>query len=114
LKAGGSGLNLQGADTVYHLDPWWNLAAEEQATDRAHRIGQKRPVQVFKLVCHDSIEEKVLLLQDKKKALYRSVITEGEEGITHLSVEDLLYLLSSSARKPEVLFEDIRAERGFA
>jgi SNF2 family DNA or RNA helicase len=94
LKAGGSGLNLQGADTVFHIDPWWNLAAEEQATDRAHRIGQTRPVTVFKLICHDTIEEKVIQLQDKKKALYHSVIAEGEEGITHLSVEDLLYLLS--------------------
>jgi SNF2 family DNA or RNA helicase len=94
LKAGGSGLNLQGADTVFHIDPWWNLAAEEQATDRAHRIGQTRPVTVFKLICHDTIEEKVIALQDKKKALYHSVIAEGEEGITHLSVDDLLYLLS--------------------
>lgn len=94
LKAGGSGLNLQGADTVFHIDPWWNLAAEEQATDRAHRIGQTRPVQVFKLICHDTIEEKVIQLQEKKKALYHSVIAEGEEGITHLSIDDLLYLLS--------------------
>jgi len=94
LKAGGSGLNLQGADTVFHIDPWWNLAVEEQATDRAHRIGQIHPVQVYKLICHDTIEEKVISLQEKKKALYRSVINEGETGITSLSVEDLLYLLS--------------------
>jgi SNF2 family DNA or RNA helicase len=94
LKAGGTGLNLFGADTVYHLDPWWNLASEEQATDRAYRIGQKRPVSVYKLVCHDSIEEKVLLLQEKKKSLYRSVIQEGDEGIKKLSLEELMNLLS--------------------
>jgi SNF2 family DNA or RNA helicase len=94
LKAGGTGLNLYGADTVYHLDPWWNLASEEQATDRAYRIGQKRPVSVYKLVCHDSIEEKVLLLQEKKKALYQSVIQEGDEGIRKLSFEELMSLLS--------------------
>jgi len=94
LKAGGTGLNLFGADTVYHLDPWWNLASEEQATDRAYRIGQKRPVSVYKLVCHDSIEEKVLLLQEKKKSLYRSVIQEGDEGIKKLSLEELMSLLS--------------------
>lgn len=94
LKAGGTGLNLYGADTVYHLDPWWNLASEEQATDRAYRIGQKRPVSVYKLVCHDSIEEKVLQLQEKKKSLYQSVIQEGDEGIRKLSFEELMSLLS--------------------
>lgn len=94
LKAGGTGLNLHGADTVVHLDPWWNFAAEKQASDRAYRIGQKRPVSVYKLVYHDSIEEKVLLLQKKKQELYSAIIQEGEESITHLSIEDLLYLLT--------------------
>ena len=94
LKAGGTGLNLAGADVVIHLDPWWNLAAEEQATDRAYRIGQKRPVTVLKLICHDSIEERVLELQDLKKALYNDVILSGERAISSLSEEDLNFLLS--------------------
>lgn len=94
LKAGGTGLNLAGADVVIHLDPWWNLAAEEQATDRAYRIGQKRPVTVLKLICHDSIEERVLELQDLKKALYNDVIFSGERAISSLSEEDLNFLLS--------------------
>ena len=66
LKAGGTGLNLTGADMVIHLDPWWNVSAEHQATDRAHRIGQTRKVHVLKLVCMDSIEEKVMLTAFKK------------------------------------------------
>lgn len=94
LKAGGTGLNLAGADIVIHLDPWWNIASEEQATDRAYRLGQRRPVSVFKLICHDSIEEKVLLLQKNKKELYDSIIRSGEKGIASLSEEDLEYLLS--------------------
>lgn len=67
LKAGGTGLNLTGADTVIHFDPWWNPAVEEQATDRAYRIGQKRKVQVIKYVMKDSIEEKIYELQKRKK-----------------------------------------------
>lgn len=78
LKAGGTGLNLIGADTVVHLDPWWNFAAEEQATDRAYRIGQTKPVTVYKLVCHDSVEERVIDLQNAKKELYDSVIKDGD------------------------------------
>jgi SNF2 family DNA or RNA helicase len=93
LKAGGTGLNLQGADVVIHLDPWWNFAAEEQATDRAYRIGQKRPVNVYKIVCHNSIEEKVVELQNKKKNLYKAVIKSGEEGISNLTLEDMAFLL---------------------
>ena len=68
LKAGGTGLNLTGADTVIHIDPWWNQAVEDQATDRAYRIGQKNAVQVFKLLSDGTVEEKVSLLQAKKKA----------------------------------------------
>ncbi len=94
LKAGGTGLNLAGADVVIHLDPWWNLASEEQATDRAYRIGQKRPVTVLKLICHQSIEEKVLLLQKYKKDLYEDVIQSGESVISSLSEEDIAFLLS--------------------
>ena len=67
LKAGGTGLNLIGADTVFLLDPWWNLSAEEQAFARAHRIGQNKNVSIFRLVCEQTVEEKVLALQKKKK-----------------------------------------------
>lgn len=94
LKAGGTGLNLAGADIVIHLDPWWNLASEEQATDRAYRLGQKRPVNVLKLICHDSIEEKVIALQESKKELYDSIIKAGEKSISSLSEEDVEFLLS--------------------
>ena len=93
LKAGGTGLNLIGADIVVHLDPWWNLAAENQATDRAHRIGQSRPVTIFKLVCKSSIEEKVIELQKKKKAL-GEIIHEYDETTASFSDEDLAFLLS--------------------
>ncbi|MCR4697809.1 MAG: DEAD/DEAH box helicase [Bacilli bacterium] len=92
LKAGGTGLNLIGADIVIHLDPWWNLAAENQASDRAHRIGQKRSVTVLKMVCKNSIEERVIELQEKKKEL-TSVINEGDESITSIDTEDLRFLL---------------------
>ncbi len=92
LKAGGTGLNLIGADIVIHLDPWWNLAAENQASDRAHRIGQKRSVTVLKMVCKNSIEERVIELQEKKKEL-TSVISEGDEAITSIDTEDLRFLL---------------------
>ena len=93
LKAGGTGLNLQGADIVIHLDPWWNFAAEEQATDRAYRLGQKRPVTVYKLYCRKSIEEKVLELQDSKKELYDSLIHSSSSFLSALSKDDLDFLL---------------------
>ena len=69
LKAGGTGLNLTAADTVIHYDPWWNPAVEDQATDRAHRIGQDKPVFVYKLIVAGSIEEQILALQEKKAEL---------------------------------------------
>jgi len=94
LKAGGTGLNLIGADIVIHLDPWWNVAAENQASDRAHRIGQKRSVTVIKMVAKGTIEEKVLLLQEKKKELVDMIIREGENAISSLSDEDIKFLLS--------------------
>lgn len=94
LKAGGTGLNLVGADVVFLLDPWWNLAAEDQAMDRAHRLGQTRPVTVYKLIAKNSIEEKILELQEKKKDL-ANVLSGGEEVLqSALSDEDLDYLLS--------------------
>ncbi len=94
LKAGGTGLNLIGADIVIHLDPWWNVSAENQATDRAHRIGQKNIVQVIKLVCENSIEQKVIELQEIKKQIINKVIADNDENIINLSKEDLKYILS--------------------
>lgn len=93
LKAGGTGLNLTAADVVIHYDPWWNLAAQTQATDRAHRIGQKNAVQVYKLIAKDTIEEKILNMQESKRELAETVIHENEAPITQMSVEQLLELL---------------------
>lgn len=92
LKAGGTGLNLTAADVVIHYDPWWNIAAQNQATDRAHRIGQRACVQVYKLIAKDSIEEKILDLQEQKAALMEAVSGDGE-SIMSMSQEDLLALL---------------------
>lgn len=89
LKAGGTGLNLTGADTVIHFDPWWNPAVEDQATDRAYRIGQKRKVQVIKYVMKDSIEEKIYELQKQKKHLSDQIIQEGEYFVNKLSDEEI-------------------------
>ncbi|MBO5197339.1 MAG: DEAD/DEAH box helicase [Lachnospiraceae bacterium] len=89
LKAGGTGLNLTGADTVIHYDPWWNPAVEEQATDRAYRIGQRNPVHVIKLLSKGTIEEKIYKLQQKKKDLSDSVIQAKEVFITRLTREEL-------------------------
>lgn len=93
LKAGGTGLNLIGADTVIQLDPWWNVAAENQASDRAHRIGQQNVVQVIKIICENSIEQKVLELQELKKDIVDKVIADNDENIIKLSENDLEYLL---------------------
>ena len=92
LKAGGTGLNLTGADMVIHYDPWWNISAQNQATDRAYRIGQKNNVQVFKLISQDSIEEKIKELQDKKSDLTNLVIKEGENFINKMTKEDIMNL----------------------
>ena len=92
LKAGGTGLNLIGADMVIHYDPWWNLAVQNQATDRAHRIGQKSNVQVYKLITKDTIEEKIINLQNKKKDLLDSVISDKETFINKLSKEEIMNL----------------------
>jgi SNF2 family DNA or RNA helicase len=89
LKAGGSGLNLTAADTVIHYDPWWNPAVEDQASDRAHRIGQKKVVTVYRLVAEGTIEEKILQLKEKKRALVNSVLSEDEGGSKKLSKADL-------------------------
>jgi superfamily II DNA or RNA helicase len=89
LKAGGSGLNLTAADTVIHFDPWWNPAVEDQASDRAHRIGQKKVVTVYRLVAAGTIEEKILQLKQKKKDLVASVLSEDAGGAKTLTREDL-------------------------
>ncbi|MDK2822625.1 MAG: hypothetical protein PWP71_543 [Clostridia bacterium] len=93
LKAGGTGLNLTGADVVIHFDPWWNPAMEEQATDRAHRIGQKKVVQVMKFIARGTIEEKIYELQQKKKELIDQVIKPGEDVLSVLSEKDFYQLL---------------------
>jgi SNF2 family DNA or RNA helicase len=90
LKAGGAGLNLPGADMVIHYDPWWNPAAEDQATDRAHRIGQKRVVQVIRMITRNSIEEQVAELSKRKRALFDVVVTAGEKLPSDLSREEIL------------------------
>ena len=92
LKAGGTGLNLTAADHVVHLDPWWNPAAEQQASDRAHRIGQTKPVFVWKLVSEGTVEEAILNLQERKRALADAVL-EGQEAGTKLSLSELEDLL---------------------
>ncbi|MBR5303103.1 MAG: DEAD/DEAH box helicase [Clostridia bacterium] len=89
LKAGGSGLNLVGADTVIHFDPWWNPAAEDQATDRAHRIGQKNTVNVIRMITRGSIEEQVVKLGARKREMFDQMITAGEAMPTALSQEDI-------------------------
>ncbi|MDR3632361.1 MAG: DEAD/DEAH box helicase [Isosphaeraceae bacterium] len=94
LKAGGLGLNLTAADYVYLLDPWWNPAVESQAIDRAHRIGQTRPVFAYRLIARDTVEEKVLQLQEHKRALADAIITADNSVIRDLGREDLELLLS--------------------
>jgi superfamily II DNA or RNA helicase len=94
LKAGGVGLNLTAADTVIHVDPWWNPAVERQATDRAHRIGQDQPVFVYKLVVEGSIEERMLALQDRKAALADAVLGHDVQAAPKFDEEDLRGLLA--------------------
>ncbi|MCD7844845.1 MAG: DEAD/DEAH box helicase, partial [Oscillospiraceae bacterium] len=96
LKAGGTGLNLTAADHVIHFDPWWNAAAEDQATDRAHRIGQDRTVFVTKLVTRNTIEERIVALQDAKREISEQVISGEEAFEGHITRELLLELLSEA------------------
>ena len=96
LKAGGTGLNLTSANTVIHLDPWWNPSIEDQATDRAHRIGQKNNVEVIKLIAEGTIEEKILLLQEDKRAMINDVLTNelNDSNVLNLIKNtELIYLL---------------------
>ena len=93
LKAGGTGLNLTGADVVIHYDPWWNQAVQNQATDRAHRIGQTKVVSVYKLIAKDTIEEKIVKMQESKRDLADSILSGDSGGITQMSRDELLELL---------------------
>jgi SNF2 family DNA or RNA helicase len=97
LKAGGVGLNLTAADTVIHYDPWWNPAVEDQATDRAHRIGQTKKVFVHRLVTLGTIEEKMEVLKDKKRAIVASVLDSEHGGALQLSEADIEELFSPAA-----------------
>jgi SNF2 family DNA or RNA helicase len=95
LKAGGTGLNLTGADMVIHYDPWWNPAVEEQATDRAYRIGQKNSVQVCKLITKNTIEEKIYALQQKKREMIDALIQPGENFLAKMSEEEIRKLFEA-------------------
>ncbi len=97
LKAGGTGLNLTGADTVIIYDPWWNPAVESQAVDRAHRIGQNKPVSVYRLTTEDSIEQKIMNLKEKKEKIIESIISEESGSPLDLSATELESLFSLPA-----------------
>ena len=96
LKAGGYGLNLTAADIVVHFDPWWNPAAEAQATDRAHRIGQTRPVTVYRLITRGTVEEKVVSLQKKKREIAVSIDESGAGDSAGWSEAELMDVLGTS------------------
>jgi SNF2 family DNA or RNA helicase len=93
LKAGGTGLNLTAADHVFLIDPWWNPAVEDQAADRAHRIGQDKPVMVYRMVARDTVEERILELQARKRALADAALADAG-GAAAITRDDLLALLS--------------------
>ena len=97
LKAGGTGLNLTAASHVFHFDRWWNPAVEDQATDRAYRIGQRRAVQVHKLVCAGTVEEKVDRMLAEKRALAAKIVGAGERWVTELGNDELRELFSLAA-----------------
>ena len=96
LRAGGLGLNLTAANHVFHFDRWWNPAVESQATDRAHRIGQTRKVQVHKFVCVGTLEERIDRLLSDKLALADQIVSSGDEWLTNLSTDELRRYLSLS------------------
>ena len=99
LKAGGVGIDLISASVVIHYDRWWNAAREDQATDRVHRIGQKKAVQVFKLVSSGTLEEKISAIIERKRSLMEDVIKEDDSEILKaLSREDMLAMISAGAR----------------
>ena len=94
LKAGGTGLNLTAADTVIHYDPWWNPAAEAQATDRAHRIGRTRPVHVYRVLTEGTVEARVVELQERKSDLAKTALEGAATGLSDLGPDDLEFLLT--------------------
>jgi SNF2 family DNA or RNA helicase len=95
LKAGGTGLNLVGADTVIHYDMWWNPAVESQATDRVYRMGQTQNVSVYKLVTLNTIEEKIVEMQKRKQGIVKKIVTSDDEIMSRLTWEDVLELLQA-------------------
>jgi SNF2 family DNA or RNA helicase len=96
LKAGGTGLNLTAATNVIHLDPWWNPAVEDQASDRAHRLGQRKPVTIFRLVAMGTIEEQLLVMHSQKRALVERVL-QGKAGAAKVTTDELVALLRGQA-----------------
>jgi len=94
LKAGGVGLNLTAADYVYIVDPWWNPAVEQQAIDRTHRIGQTKNIFAYRMICKDTVEDKILKLQERKRALAAELITDDATFVKSLTKEDVEYLFS--------------------
>jgi non-specific serine/threonine protein kinase len=94
LKAGGVGLNLTAADYVYLVDPWWNPAVEQQAIDRTHRIGQTKAIFAYRLICKDTIEEKMLILQERKRALAADLVADDSAVMKRLTRDDIAFLLS--------------------
>lgn len=94
LKAGGMGLNLTAADYVYIVDPWWNPAVEQQAIDRTHRIGQTKNIFAYRLICKDSVEEKIMILKEKKNSLVKDIVSDDAHMVKHLTKEDIQYLFS--------------------
>jgi non-specific serine/threonine protein kinase len=94
LKAGGVGLNLTAADYVYIMDPWWNPAVEQQAIDRTHRIGQTKNIFAYRMICKDTIEDKILQLQERKRNLAKDIIADDQGFVKTLTREDVEYLFS--------------------
>jgi SNF2 family DNA or RNA helicase len=93
LNTGGTGLNLTAADMVFIFDPWWNKAAENQAVDRAHRIGQQKTVLTYKMITQDTIEEKILLLQEQKSEIFNNIISADSASLKNISEEDIQFML---------------------
>jgi SNF2 family DNA or RNA helicase len=102
LKAGGLGLNLTAANHVFHFDRWWNPAVENQATDRAFRIGQKKNVQVHKFVCLGTVEERIDEMIEKKKELAQNIVGTGEAWLTEMSTEQIREVLALSREAVEI------------
>jgi non-specific serine/threonine protein kinase len=94
LKAGGVGLNLTAASYVYLVDPWWNPAVEQQAIDRTHRIGQTNNIFAYRMICKDTIEDKIMLLQDRKRKLAKELVAEENHFVKSLSRDDVEFLFS--------------------